>query len=426
MVGLKRLGLCTLALLILLPAVDAWAAKGGGKGAKGGRQNNDNPDDNGMKWYPSLAEAIAKAKTSYVPVMAVIVREGNVDDQKRIKNIESWPQVAEASENAMAAAQTPSQSPDAQQIINRLNIKNLPVIVWLDFEGNAVVASAITDSAQTITAVLAGWSQTIAGINKFYADHLLKGNQYLAKGKLHSAYLEYSYLTPFKGKDPDLARQGMEKIKGAWLNLLGKAKEFPEGSAARTAIIRGLKRDVMSLDYAPAFEKEVDKAPEVAKEMAKPILAPKAQDDGTPTSSPARPVPANEPAQQIVTPAIENKPLVDAMRVQVSASAYANDQAEDSAANAAVNLTYLTGHKEEAVKAAGKDLQEAYDNYRKALASKDLGAQRNQLLQTAAASFEKGIDVLSKTVEKTPDATMERIMQQANMILYACHKYQSL
>ncbi|MBI3828536.1 MAG: hypothetical protein HY291_03410 [Planctomycetes bacterium] len=415
-----------MATLILLPAVDAWAAKGGGKGAKGGRTNNDPTDDKGMKWYPSLAEAINKAKTSYVPVMAVIVREGNVDDQKRIKNIESWPQVSEASENAMAAAQTPSQSPEAQQIVNRLNIKNLPVIVWLDYEGNPVVASAITDSAQTITAVLSGWAQTTAGINKFYADHLLKGNQYLAKGKLHSAYLEYSYLTPFKGKDPDQARQGMEKIKAAWLNLLGKAKEFPEGSVARTAIIHGLKRDVMNLDYAPTFEKEVDKAPEVAKEMAKPIVAPKAQDEGAPASSPARPAPANEPPPQVVTPAIENKPLVDAMRVQVNASAYANDQAEDSAANAAVNLTYLTEHKDQTVKDAGKDLQDAYDNYRKALASKDLGAERNKLLQTAGASFEKGIDTLSKAVEKTPDATIERIMQQANMILYACHKYQSL
>lgn len=400
-------------LLLALTVTPAWAAKGG-KGGKGRANNNDDPDAGRLKWHATAADAVTAARRNLLPVMAVVVREGNPDDQKRIKSIESWPQVVDASENLMAAVQVPSGSPEGRELTERLKLKNLPVIVWMDCDGNPVLASMITDSPQTILAVLNGWAQTMAGIGKYYGDHLLKGNQYLAKGKLRSAYLEYSYLAPFKGKDPDLARQGMEKVRTSWSKLLGQAKQMPEGSAHREAIIKGLRRDALYLDYAPKLEEELLKAPELAKDIAPAeTLAPAGQ---------LAPVVPPPPAQEVM-PAVTTKPLVDAMRVQVVNSAYASDQAEDGS----INLSYLTGHKDVALQDAGKALQEAFDTYKKAIVgTKDLGAERNKLLQSAAACFDKGIFALDKAIEKTPDPQIEKIMQQASMILYACLKYQSL
>ncbi|MCW8133138.1 MAG: hypothetical protein KIS92_22525, partial [Planctomycetota bacterium] len=137
------------------------------------------------------------------------------------------------------------------------------------------------------------------------------------------------------------------------------------------------------------------------------------------------PEPAGPAQAQQAMPAIEDKPLVDAMKVQVSNTAYAADTG--AAEDATINLNYLINHKDPACKEAGTNFQKALETYKKAINDvKELGAERNKLLQAAADGFDKGITGLEKVLEKTPDPAIDRVMQQVAMIMYACLKYQSL
>ncbi|MBI3828196.1 MAG: hypothetical protein HY291_01680 [Planctomycetes bacterium] len=391
-----------------------------------------------VTWYPSAADAVAFAKANYVPALVLIYREDNADDVRKVNNIEGWPSVIEASHGQMAATKITAASDEAKPLIERLKIVRYPYVVWIDHENNPVIAFPLTDTAATLTAVVKAWPQTLDSINKFYADHLVQANKYLARGRLRSAYLEYAFLAPFVGKDPAIAHRGMERVKETWLKILEKAKEMPAESSERAALIKGIRRDVQFLDFAPTIEAEIRKAPERVQEKpkapeaqaadaSKPAAQPEPAEKPAPPPEPAAPpqrvVAAPPPPQQDVMPATADKPLVEAMKVQVAPSAYAADTAED----ASINLTYLVNHKDPVCKDAGKSFQQALETYKKAINEvKELGAERNKLLETAASSFEKGVNALEKVVEKSPDATIDRIMQQVSMIMYACLKYQSL
>lgn len=393
-----------------------------------------------VTWYPSAADAIAFGKANYVPAMVLIYRDDNTDDVRRVKNIEGWPTIIENSHGKMACSKVTAASDEAKPLIDRLHIKRFPYVVWVDHESNPVIAFPLTDTASTLTSVVQAWPQTLDSINKFYADHLVQANKYLARGRLRSAYLEYAFLAPFVGKDPAIAHRGMERVKEAWLKIVERAKQLPPESVERAAIVKGVRRDVQFLDFAPMIETEIKKVAEAAKpetpkaaEVAKtePEAPPQPATDQNPppppepAAPPKRTVSAPPPPQpqQDVMPATADKPLVDAMKVQVAPSAYASDTAEDSS----INLTYLLNHKDPVCKDAGKSFQQALETYKKAINEvKELGEERNKLLRGAADSFDKGVTALEKVIEKSPDASIDRIMQQVSMIMYACLKYQSL
>ncbi|MCW8133677.1 MAG: hypothetical protein KIS92_25250, partial [Planctomycetota bacterium] len=227
-----------------------------------------------VTWYPSVAAAVDVAKANYVPVMVLIFREGNKDDLRRVENVEGWPTIIQASHEQMAATKLSDQNEEAKAIVQRLQLKRLPAVVWLDRDANPVIATAFTDSAATMTAVIQGWGQTLDTIAKFYSKHLIAGNKYLARGRLRSAYLEYSFLAPFQGKDPDLARRGQDRVREAWLKTLAKAKELPPESVERVVIVKGLRRDVQFLDFSKTLEEEINRAPQVAAERPRPAAPP--------------------------------------------------------------------------------------------------------------------------------------------------------
>lgn len=384
-----------------------------------------------IKWMGSLAESIAFAKENFVPAMFIIYREDDAADMRKVKVIEGWPTLIASSHGHMAAYKAPVVNEDARALIARLKLKQFPAVIWLDQDANPVISTILTDTAATLTAVVKGWPQTLENINRFYSAHLIQGNKFLVRGKLRSAYLEYAHLAPFQGKDPDLARRGIERVRKIWLGLAQRAHDLPAGSNDRDIILKGLRRDTQFLDFSAKLEAAIAQGAPVAQ--APRPEAPAAPAEAPPPAEPARPadpppaapqpdVKAPQPAAPPVMPATDDKALVDAMKVQVSQQAYASDKAEDST----INLAYLAAHKDQTVKDAGRQLQAALDGYRKALEVRELGGERNALLQKAATDFEQGIDALDKVVSKTPDAALDRVMQQVAMIMYACLKYQSL
>lgn len=381
-----------------------------------------------IKWMGSLNESIAFARENFVPAMFIIYREDDAADMRKVKVIEGWPTLIASSHGHMAAYKAPVTNEDARALIERLKLKQFPAVIWLDQDANPVISTILTDTAATLTAVVKSWPQTLENINRFYSAHLIQGNKFLVRGKLRSAYLEYAHLAPFQGKDPDLARRGIERVRKIWLGLAQRAHGLPAGSNDRDIILKGLRRDTQFLDFSAKLEAAIAQGAPAAQ-----ARQPEAPAEAPPPAEPARPaepppaapqpdVKAPQPAAPPVMPATDDKALVDAMKVQVSQQAYASDKAEDST----INLAYLAAHKDQTVKDAGRQLQAALDGYRKALEVKELGGERNALLQKAATDFEQGIDALDKVVTKAPDAALDRVMQQVAMIMYACLKYQSL
>src|SRR6185295_14459838 len=71
-----------------------------------------------MTWYQSVQQVVDYAKANYVPAMVLIYRDGNADDLRRIKNVESWPSVIEISHTQMAAVKISDQSDEAKTLID--------------------------------------------------------------------------------------------------------------------------------------------------------------------------------------------------------------------------------------------------------------------------------------------------------------------
>jgi hypothetical protein len=79
------------------------------------------------------------------------------------------------------------------------------------------------------------------------------------------------------------------------------------------------------------------------------------------------------------------------------------------------------------LKQAAANLESATASYKKAVQTANLGnAERNRLLKTAYAGFEKTMNALEKVLGDKEDPKFEAVMERASMLMYGCLKYQSL
>lgn len=392
---------------------------GGGKNAGGGGagrartpgDNNDNNNDE-MRWYGSLAAAVEAAKEDGIPVMAVLRRVGNLDDQKTVERLASWPQAAQLSKEGLAAVRLNAEGSKAEELSAKLKLPSIPGIMWLDHYGNPILGQAMPGGAPALASVTANWKSTLGNIDRFFKDHNGRGERCLEKGKLREAYLEFACVAPFKGPEPERAKSGQQKTRERWGQLLQVAGNFPADSHSRGAIIRGLRRDVLGTDYAAGLEEALQK-------VGAP--APIAAADKPAASVPDAVAAAGAPAKSAsVMPAVEDKPLAEVISARVAAP-------EQPSEDAGVDPKFLLAKGDGRLKDAEKLVQDGLGEYRKATAdSADRGEARNGLLRAAHTKFEKALVLLEESVGGKPDTQTEKLMERIGMLMYGCLKYQSL
>ncbi|MGD0093862.1 MAG: hypothetical protein ABSE73_28470 [Planctomycetota bacterium] len=390
--------------------------KGGGGGESGGgaRNTNDNTPDNRnlqMRWYKSLAEALGAAGQDGIPVMAVLRRLGNLDDQKTVEHLGSWPQVAQLSKESLAAVRLNAEGKKAEELSAKVKLPSLPGIMWLDQYGNPILGQSMPGSADSIVAVVANWKTTMNSVDKFFKDHTARGEKLLERGKLRDAYLELALVAPFKGPEPEHAKVGLQKVKDKWAQLLDMAAKFPEENRSRIAILKGLRKDVQGTDYAAGLEEAIQKAG-----IAAQAAAAKPAETGS-----AAVAASGEPKAASAMPAVEDKPLSEVVSKRIVAE-------EQPSEDAGVNARFLVeGKNDERLKEAEALLQAGLLEFRKATAdSADRGEARNALLREAHKKFEKALADLEQASGGKPDTQTEKLMERISFLMYGCLKYQSL
>jgi len=354
----------------------------------------DNADPNKMRWYDSLAAAQEAATKDHLPVMVAVTRDGKDEDDKAIEKLSSWAVAITLSNGKMAAVEV-ADTAEGKDLTNQTSQQTLPALVWADNFSNGILAQSFPDSAQALSDVVGKWKNTLSSVDKYFKDHESRGEKLLGKGKLREAYLEFAFVAPFKGPEPDKAKEGQAKIKEAWLKLVDVAQNLPADSRGRSAVLKGVRRDVAGLDCAPAIEEaagKVDGAKVAATKDAKPGSA---------------------------MPAVGNKPLA-----QVAATAFPQVTVESD--DAAIDTRVLSNGTDDRLKKAEKLIQEAVSAYKKATAdSAERGEARNGLLTDAHAKFEMALILIEAVTGNKPDAQTEKLMDRVGMLMYGCMKHRS-
>lgn len=384
---------------------------GAGNNAGEGRNDPNNPKNEEMSWLKQTSDALseAQAQGAPCPILAVLHRAGNVDDNKVLDKLASWPQLQAAADGKLVIVlKLKSESSEGQDLIKKLNLKTVPVIVWLDTYGNPIQGQQIPDTVQPIMSVIANWKPTLAAIERFFIDHHVHGDRYLARGKLREAYLEYSFGPSLKGPLGERARTGQGKVKQHWTQLAEIAAKLPTGSRDREVIVKGLRKETLGTDFAASLEQTLQSA------AATPQVAAAA--------------PAGEPAARSLAPAAsvmpvtDNKPLLEIVSARPQPAATERDSDET-----AVDSRFLGTKTDAKFKEAEKLLQDGILDYRKATAENaDRGPARNELLKSAHAKFEKTLALLDEATAGKPDPQTEKLMERTSMLLYGSLKYQSL
>ena len=404
---IQRIMLSVFALAITADCT--WAAVGrGGMGGGRRRSNNDRRNNEeqrnvGVDWEDSLGAAISSAGQDAIPVMAVIRRNLVQEDQKAVDRMASWPQMIQLSQESVAPIKLSAEGPEGKDLITRLGIKTLPAIAWLDPYGNPIMGQPLPDSAAPIAGVVAGWSNTMNGIQKYFKDHETRGEKFLARGKLREAYLEYSFGAAFKGPDAERAKAGQAKVKERWQQLLDYASTLPAESPTKLAVVKGLRKDAHGTDFAAQMETSIAKTNPPAVVAAPAVTEAK-------------------PAALLV--AAETKSLTE----MISSSARLSSTIDrESVDDTSVDTRALKTNGDKRFAEADKLLQDGMVEYKKATAdSTERGPARNELLKSAHAKFEKSLSLLEQASAGKPDAQVEKLMEKTSMLMYCTLKYQSL
>ncbi|MCY3022553.1 MAG: hypothetical protein NTW87_26535 [Planctomycetota bacterium] len=414
-------------------ACAAQTTPGGGR--RGGDDRVNRPAE--MLWYPTVKAAIEAAQKDSFPVMFVCDDRGG-DDKNRltptVERLSGWPPVIQMSQGGpggLAAVKahpgtgdTPAtrvgvpraggpgaaarvEDADAKALFARVKVPFR--ILWLDHYGNVVMAQRRPDQSDAVTGVVANWKSTLATLERFFKDTNRHGEAFLDRGKLREAYQELALIASCKGAEAERAQACQQKVRDRWAQLLKIAADSPADSVNRAAIIKGLRRDVLGLDYAATLEEAIEKLG-VPKQVAA------AEKPAAPATPEAKTTAAAPPA----APAVEDKPLSEVVAARPTVK-------EEPREDAGVDASFLKGSKDDRLKDANKLVQDGLDDFRKATAdTADRGEARNGLLRGAHGKFDKAMTILDQTSGGKPDAATEKLMERISMLMYGCLKYQSL
>lgn len=411
-----------LAALLLLILPSAYA--GGGKGKK---KKNMNPDDpNVFDWHDSLNDAeetVVEDKDNKTAVMAVVFRPGNDDDKKALDRLGEWPSARDHSHKDVAAVKVHADDAEIKKLCETFNVKALPVIFWMDAQGNVLSMQQFPQVASELDKVPASWAALTSKVNTFLKEHMDKGQKFAAQSKLREAYREFSLVSQFKGPLPALATDRRKFVVEQWTKLLTVAKQVD--AKQRAIIVKGVERETVGLDIERDMHDAI--AQIAAPEPVKPAAPDANAAAPTETAVAAPPAPAT-PAAPVATPEAP-KPVAAAKPVEVktlgdlaSASpATTKTEADDSPMASA-----LQG-RDGKLKDANGQLQAAMADYRKATSdSMDRGPARNTLLKSAYEKFGLCMTAIEEATTAKADAQLDKLATQISMMMYGCLKYQSL
>jgi hypothetical protein len=416
---ISRLAVLLGAMLVLLPCAYA----GGGKG---GKKKKDNPDDPTVfDWHDTLNEAEEWATEEKKPVMAVVYRPGNDDDKKALDKLASWPAARDHSHKNLAAVKVSADDAEIKALCDQFKVKRLPVIFWMDQQGNVLSMQDFPMAAPELDRVPAGWAATTAKVETFLKDHMDKGQKYAAQSKLREAYREFSMLSQFKGSLPQLANDRRKFVAEQWTKMLNMAKSADKKQ--RAVILKGVEHETAGLD----IEKDMhDAITQVASaEMVTAAPAADAAVDQPPAATP--PAPAATPVPQPAAPAApetpkpavaEKAPEVKTLGELANASPVFTKQETDDSPMGGVLLG-----RDAKLKDAYAQLNSGMADYRKATSdASDRGPARNALLKSAYEKFTGVMTAIDEAMAAKADAQLEKLETQISMMMYGCLKYQSL
>lgn len=414
------LWLCVLSLII--SGMNDVFARG-----KRGKSSKKKKKASSGFWQPELEDALDWADEGQKPVLLAIIREDNAGDQAAAAKLQSWPSVAALVNKSFAAVKSTPEKKDIQQLAERLKIKTLPALVWLDWQGNTISWSPVPDSAAAVTDMINNWPATMSKVAKSLKDCVARGQKLLAAGRLHDAYLEFSTAAAFRGSDSATARKGCGQVKAAWQSLLDTAAKYPAGANERTIIVKGLRAETAGTNICAEFESKLTALPAVAAAAPKNpppsgVLPPPAQPQKPEASAPppAAVKAADAPSETAEEPALA-LPAADKTAAELAAAPFSAVQT-GAAEGTGLSMACLEGRSDVRIQQAAVLIQDGLASYRKACGM-ERGSTRNQLLKTSYAKLEKSQNLLEET---HPDTAMEKLMQEVGMMMYGCLKYQSL
>jgi len=378
---------------------------GGGKGFGGGlnnQGNNNNPQDpnnnKDVQWAADMTEADSQIEKQKGLILALVGRPNNTDDDKAKKKIGEFVQVVELQQKSgMGLLSLNSETDLGKELVTRLSIKSFPVIVFLDQYGNPISAMNMPDSGTPIATAYNGDKSLQPSIDKYFSDHLSKGDALFAKGKLREAYAEYGWLAPLKGPDAEKGNAGQAKVLAVWTKLLDQALKAQEKSIERDSILAGLRQDTKDSSAQDRLEAAI-KAGNAAALKDAPAEAPKPNGKLTSEST------------------ASSKVLADLINARINI-----DDIPET-----VNLSALTASNDQ-IKQAAQLFKEGQVFYGKAIDDKSDGMTRGQMYKFASEKFLQGLELLNTGLgDKKPDAGTARVRDQVLVLLYNCYKFASL
>lgn len=418
--------------------------------AGGGKKRKKNDPANDMSifyWQDSVDDALDEAATVKRPIMLVLCKSYEEADYQQVQKMTSWPYAIVGSHRDFVAARETVDKGDYKALCEKMQIKSLPVICWMDQYGNPLTIQSFPASGEILQTVPQNWKPLQDKVEKFFKDHLDRGDRYVKINKLKEGYNEYGLLAPFKGPQAEKARESKKKVKEQWDKMLALAKAAP--ARDRVIILRGIARETMGTDLERDMYDAVNIAMNTAGDAPKVAAAAPVSpsDASTSTVQPAQPAKADAPAGPATTepvappPAVAPPPVIadipkpapakpaqektlgDLASMSVSTAAVsASVEADDSQIS-----SVLLGKNNPQLKEANTIIQAGIASYKKAIAdTTDRGPARNAMLRMAHENLSKAMDILETATNAKADAQLDKVEQDISMMMYGCLKYQSL
>ena len=404
------------------------AHAGGGKARK--RKVDPNNDPSVFYFNDSMDDAEDQAAEEKKPIMMVVVKTYTGDDYKPVERMMTWPYAIAGSHKEFIATRGTIGNPDLKALCEKMNVKALPAIIWLDSWGNALTIQSFPETATQIAAVPPNWPALVAKVDKFFKEHMDRAERAIKSNKFKDAYNEYGLVARFKGPQPEKAREAQKKVKEQWLKLLNVAKSSPPRE--RSLILQGIQRETSGTDLEREMLEAVTTALNAVADTPKTETPPAdVAAANPPPVAPAAPVAPVAP----VTPAAPPAPDAKALAAQ---KALESKTLGDLASSSSLPLasaepddtqvgSVLLGKSDPKLKDAHALIQSGMASYRKAIAdATDRGPARNAMLKSAYENLSKAMDILDTANAVKPDAQLDKVSQDISMMMYGCLKYQSL